>query len=84
MAARRTARRRHNPAPNSFLRVLGPHIRALREARHLSQAAVGGQYLTRSMVSRIESGRYSPSLRSLSYIADRLNVSLRALIPDDL
>jgi transcriptional regulator with XRE-family HTH domain len=53
--------------------ALGRRIRAVREAREMSQAELG-RPLTRAYVSQVESGRTLPSLTALLHLASRLGV----------
>ncbi len=64
--------------------LLGKKIRACRTSRGLTQAElVSGGEITRNLLSQIENGIASPSLSSLRYIADRLEVPVSYLISDD-
>ncbi len=67
----------------ALLRI-GPHIRALREQKGMTQAALVGNAFTPPLVSMIERGRALPSLTTLIYFARKLRVSVRATLPPDL
>ncbi len=53
---------------------IGEKVRALRLSRGMTQKQLAGGQITRSMLSLIESGDASPSLGTLLYLADRLDV----------
>ena len=55
--------------------MIGEKIRSLRIRRGLTQKQLAGDKITRNMLSRIENGAALPSLSSLLYIAERLDVS---------
>lgn len=63
--------------------VLGQKIKRLRKSQGLTQAELVGKEITRNMLSRIETGFATPSLETLKYIADRLNVSTAYLVSED-
>ncbi len=54
---------------------IGKKIRSLRLARGMTQRELAGDEITRNMLSRIENGAALPSIGSLLYLADRLEVS---------
>lgn len=54
---------------------IGKKIRSLRIQRGLTQKELAGEEITRNMLSRIENGAAYPSIGSLLYIAQRLDVS---------
>ena len=53
---------------------IGEKIRSLRLAKLMTQSELAGNHMTRNMLSCIESGAAQPSLSTLTYIAERLNV----------
>lgn len=55
--------------------MIGEKIRSLRLRRGLTQKQLAGDKITRNMLSRIENGAALPSISSLLYIAERLDVS---------
>lgn len=54
---------------------IGKKIRSLRIQRGMTQRELAGEEITRNMLSRIENGAALPSIGSLLYIAERLEVS---------
>ena len=52
---------------------LGEALRQARLEAGLSQRALCGDEITRNMLSRIENGVAQPSMRTLQYLASRLN-----------
>ncbi|HHT53928.1 MAG TPA: helix-turn-helix domain-containing protein [Clostridiales bacterium] len=54
---------------------IGEKIRRIRTAKVMTQKQLAGDRITRNMLSRIECGVATPSLETLLYIAERLNVS---------
>lgn len=54
---------------------IGKKIRSLRIQRGMTQKELAGDEITRNMLSRIENGAAYPSISSLIYLADRLEVS---------
>ncbi len=65
---------------------VGNKIKALRLKRGMTQSTLAEGIITRGMLSRIESGSASPSMASLSALAERLDVSPSFLLEegDDL
>ncbi len=51
---------------------LGEKIRARRRDLKMTQSELAGEFVTRNMLSQIESGRATPSLSTLRYLAERL------------
>ena len=73
---------RSTRAVPSLRRVLGDHLRALREARELSQERLGHKAsLSGKFVGEVERGEKSISLDSLWRVARALGLPLGALIP---
>lgn len=62
---------------------IGQKIRQIRLSRGLTQSALCGDVITRNMLSLIENGSASPSVRTLLYIAEKLDVPAGYLISDD-
>ncbi len=54
---------------------IGKKIRSLRARRGMTQKELAGGEITRNMLSRIENGAAYPSISSLLYLAERLEVS---------
>ena len=61
---------------------LGEKIKALRKARGMTQAQLAGEHITRNMLCEIEKGKASPSLDTLSAIADGLSVPAAFLLDE--
>ncbi len=55
--------------------TLGEKIHDKRISLGLTQKELAGEHMTPSMLSEIEHGRATPSLQTLSYLADRLGVT---------
>ncbi len=54
----------------------GEKIREMRRLRGMTQHALAGEHITRSMMCRIENGSAHPSYATLCYLAETLNVPL--------
>lgn len=54
---------------------LGAKIKALRKAKEKTQSELAGSFITRNMLSRVESGTVTPSLDTLCYLAKELDIS---------
>lgn len=69
-------------APELIPQVFGAHVRHLREAQHISQAALSRQLQTtaRSTINNLEAGRKAPSLELIVAIANALGVEEDALL----
>ena len=63
--------------------TLGEKIKKARTSLKLTQADVSGDVITRNMISAIESNKATPSLDTLKYLADRLDLPLAYLLSDD-
>lgn len=63
--------------------MIGEKIRSLRIRHGLTQKQLAGDKITRNMLSRIENGAALPSISSLLYIAERLDVSPAYFFEDD-
>ncbi len=61
--------------------AFGARIRKLRQNAGMSQAELAGDKLTRFAISKIESGASMPTLETLDYLASRLGVTMRDLLP---
>lgn len=66
--------------------TLGEKIRKARKERKITQELLADGKITRNMLSAIESGKANPSLQTLSYIAERLDLPISYLVSegDDL
>ncbi len=62
---------------------IGEKIRAERKRLGLTQSAVAGDYITRNMLSAIEAGKVSPSLDTLRYLSETLDLPTGYLIDDN-
>ena len=61
-------------------KTLGEKLRALRREKHLTQEQLAGTFITRNMLSRVETGDVSPSLETLQYLSERLDVPVGYLL----
>ena len=61
---------------------LGKRIKEARLAKKMTQTEVVGSFITRNMLSQIESGIATPSLKTLEYLASVLDIPVQTLIPD--
>jgi len=62
---------------------LGKRLKEARLAKKMTQSDVVGTFITRNMLSQIESGAAFPSIRTLEYLANTLEIPVHYLIPDD-
>lgn len=53
---------------------LGEKIKTARLERHMTQKDVVGDYITRNMLSKIENGSATPSVKTLEYLASALGL----------
>ena len=63
---------------------LGKRIKEARLARKMTQSDVVGDFITRNMLSQIESGTANPSVTTLTYLAKVLQLPVNYLLPDEL
>ena len=59
---------------------LGKRLKEARIARKMTQSEVVGTFITRNMLSQIESGKAMPSVETLQYLAEVLGISPQSLI----
>lgn len=59
---------------------LGKRIKEARLFRKMTQSELAGDVITRNMLSLIESGSASPSVKTLQYLAERLDVPYEHLL----
>ncbi|MCL2071042.1 MAG: helix-turn-helix domain-containing protein [Oscillospiraceae bacterium] len=59
---------------------LGKKLKEARLIKKMTQSDVVGTFITRNMLSQIESGAASPSLRTLEYLANALEIPIHYLI----
>jgi transcriptional regulator with XRE-family HTH domain len=78
---RRTRLRRQIPKAVTLQRTVAKRVRALRQSRGMTQAELGGGVLTRAGISSLENGVTAPSLHMLAFLARRLKVRVRDLLP---
>ena len=62
---------------------LGKKIKEARLAKKMTQSEVVGDFITRNMLSQIESGVACPSIKTLQYLARMLEIPVKDLIPDE-
>ena len=62
---------------------LGEKIKEARLARKMTQSEVVGDFITRNMLSQIESGTATPSVKTLEYLSRTLKIPLYQLLPDE-
>lgn len=62
---------------------IGEKIKRLRTAKLMTQSELVGGEITRNMLSRIENGAAQPSMATIKYIAERLNVSPGFLLAEE-
>jgi len=63
-------------------RQLGKKLKEARLAKKMTQSDVVGTFITRNMLSQIESGAASPSLKTLEYLANTLEIPIQYLVSD--
>src|SRR5579875_434571 len=68
--------------PNHLGSSLGARVRAIRQARKLTQSQLAGKDFSVSYISAIERGQIQPSIRALEILASRLNVSPAQLLTE--
>jgi len=61
---------------------IGAKIKKLRTSKLMTQSELAGHHITRNMLSQIENGSASPSLSTVMYIAERLNVPAGFLLAE--
>ena len=59
----------------------GRKIKEARIAKKMTQSEVVGSFITRNMLSQIESGNATPSVKTLEYLAQTLDIPVSELIP---
>ncbi|MGE1130833.1 helix-turn-helix domain-containing protein [Bacillus wiedmannii] len=63
--------------------TLGEKIKTLRKEKKLTQTELAGSELTKSMLSQIENGKATPSMKTLQYIAKKLGCETSFLLAED-
>ena len=61
---------------------LGKRLKEARIARKMTQSEVVGDFITRNMLSQIESGTATPSIRTLEYLCEVLEIPVKQLMTD--
>ena len=59
----------------------GKRIKEARLAKKMTQSEVVGDFITRNMLSQIESGTATPSVKTLEYLAQVLDIPISGLMP---
>ncbi|MBO4767440.1 MAG: helix-turn-helix domain-containing protein [Lachnospiraceae bacterium] len=62
---------------------IGRIIKEARLAKKMTQSQVVGNFITRNMLSQIESGTAIPSIKTLEYLSQKLDISIHLLTPED-
>ena len=62
---------------------LGKIIKDARLAKKMTQSEVVGTFITRNMLSQIESGVAVPSIKTLEYLSRKLDISIQMLSAGD-
>ena len=63
-------------------KLLGQRIKEARLAKKMTQTEVVGSFITRNMLSQIESGNAVPSVKTLTYLAKVLELPPSVLLPE--
>ena len=63
--------------------TLGKRIKEARLAKKMTQSEVVGDFITRNMLSQIESGSATPSVKTLESLCKVLEIEPNALLPDE-
>jgi len=63
-------------------KLLGQRIKEARLAKKMTQNEVVGSFITRNMLSQIESGTAVPSMKTLTYLAKVLDIPPSSLLSD--
>lgn len=61
---------------------LGKRIKEARLAKKMTQSEVVGDFITRNMLSQIEGGTATPSIRTLEYLCEVLDIPVKQLMVD--
>ncbi|MCM1330448.1 MAG: helix-turn-helix domain-containing protein [Ruminococcus sp.] len=59
----------------------GKRIKEARILKKMTQSEVVGDFITRNMLSQIESGAATPSVKTLEYLAETLDIPIGELLP---
>ena len=60
--------------------TLGKRIKEARLAKKMTQSEVVGDFITRNMLSQIESGSATPSVKTLEYLCKVLEIEPNTLL----
>lgn len=63
---------------------LGKRLKTARLSKKMTQSDVAGTFITRNMLSLIESGNATPSVKTLEYLADRLDLPMERLLSESV
>jgi Helix-turn-helix. len=58
---------------------IGPILKKIRSSKHLTQVEVCDNFITRTALSKIESGQTTPNYRTLSHILNKLDITFDEL-----
>jgi len=61
---------------------LGKRLKTARLSKKMTQSEVAGNFITRNMLSLIESGNASPSMKTLEYLSEVLELPMEKLLSD--
>lgn len=61
---------------------LGKRLKTARLSKKMTQSEVAGDFITRNMLSLIESGNASPSMKTLEYLSGVLEIPMEKLLSD--
>ena len=64
-------------------KIVGPKIKEARLSKKMTQAEVVGTFITRNMLSQIESGTAMPSMKTLAYLSTVLDLPLSSLLNEE-
>lgn len=62
---------------------IGERIKSIRTSKCITQKQLAGEHITRNMLSRIENGVAMPSVPTIIYLAEKLNVPVGFLLSDE-
>lgn len=63
--------------------LIGQKIKEARLAKKMTQSEVVGTFITRNMLSQIESGAALPSMKTLAYLSSVLDLPLSSLLENE-
>lgn len=67
---------------SAVARQIGQRVRAARLRASMTQAALAGERYTPAYISALERGLAKPSMAALTFVAERLNTTVRDLVED--